>query len=676
MTPLALRRYRPAELLGEGGPAARAIPGYQPREGQIQMAEAILARLEEGGHAAIEAPTGIGKTLAYLIPAVISGRRVVISTHTKTLQDQIIEKDLPLLGRILAEIGVELVRASADDQGPPGPDQLRYALMKGRSNYLCLDRLEKKGRQQKFLFAPEPASHDLYAELTAWSRSTTRGDRAELVGLPERAPVWDELDARSEICHGTRCAHFEACFVTRMRREASSAQLVIVNHHLLLADLALRAQASLQRDGRSFGEVIPEAEALILDEAHGLEETASEYFGGQLSSRKLEHFLKDSTQWITENGGASGAAQLAAAAGATEAVFEALPRRDGRVAIGKPEGEDDPFHEARRAALPAHQALLGLAQRFSAKDEDGPGVGLARRAVDLAENLNFVLAAQDPDYVYYSERSGRTATLGASPINVSHLLRQFLFDAYGAVVLTSATLATGAGHLDFFLRSVGAPEDTTGLVLESPFDYPRQAALYLPTDAPEPDAPGVVLELARHGRQLIELMGGGAMFLFTSYRSMQAVHRILKQELRYPVLLQGERPKRELLKAFVEQAPAVLFGTASFWEGVDVPGDPLRLVLIDRLPFDPPNDPLGQARGARLEAEGKSPFNTYHLPRAILRLKQGFGRLVRGPTDRGVVALLDRRIQTRPYGQRFLRALPAARRIHHLSDLEHWLKSG
>lgn len=640
------------------------------------MAEAILARLEEGGHAAIEAPTGIGKTLAYLIPAVISGRRVVISTHTKTLQDQLIEKDLPLLGRILAQVGVELVRASAFDSTPTPPQQLRYALMKGRTNYLCLDRLEKKGRQQRFLFAPEAESHDLYAELDAWSRTTARGDRAELVGLPERAPIWDELDARSEICHGSRCAHFDACFVTRMRREAAAAQLVIVNHHLLLADLALRAQASLQRDGRSFGEVIPEAEALILDEAHGLEETASEYFGGQLSSRKLEHFLKDATQWTAQHGGAAGTAQLAQVSAATAEVFTSLPRREGRVAIPRPGSAEDPFTAARSAGAPARAALLGLAQRLGARDDDPVGAGLARRAQDLAENLSFVLAANDPDFVYYAERTARSALLGASPINVSHLLRQFLFDAYGAVVLTSATLATGAGQLDFFLRSVGAPEETQGLVLDSPFDYPRQAALYLPVDAPEPDAPGAALELARHGRQLIDLLGGGAMFLFTSYRAMQAVHPILKRELAYPVFIQGERPKRELLKAFVEQAPAVLFGTASFWEGVDVPGDPLRLVLIDRLPFDPPNDPLGQARGARLEAEGKSPFNTYHLPRAILRLKQGFGRLVRGPSDRGVVALLDRRIQTRPYGQRFLRALPAARRIHHLPDLEAWLKSG
>jgi ATP-dependent DNA helicase DinG len=664
--------YRARELLDAGSAASRAIPGYQPREGQIRMAEAVLTRLEEGGHAAIEAPTGIGKTLAYLVPAVISGRRIVISTHTKTLQDQIIEKDLVLLGKILAEVGLELVRASASDPEERPPGQIRYALMKGRSNYLCLDRLEKKGRQTRFAF--ENNGHDLYEELSSWSRTTQRGDRSELVGLNERAPIWDELDARSEICHGMRCASYDSCFVTRMRREAALAQIVVVNHHLLLADLALKAQASLQKDGRSFGVVIPECDALILDEAHGLEETASEYFGGQISAKKLERFAMDATASSVAISGAKASALLAKAIGRAEGVFEALPRRDGRVVIGQ-DAPDDPFRAARSEAKEACAALLDLASAWEAGPDEPALIGFARRARDLAENLGFVLSAADPDYVYFAERSGKTAVLGASPIDVAELLGRFLFEAYGAVVLTSATLATGAGKLDYFLKAIGAPAGTEGLVLDSPFDYPRQAAIYLPSDAPEPDGPGAIEGLVKQGKALIDLVGGGAMFLFTSHRVMQAVHAQLRPQLAYPVLIQGERPKGELLRVFVEKAPAVLFGTASFWEGVDIPGDPLRLVLIDRLPFDSPNDPLGQARGARLEALGKSPFNSYHLPRAILRLKQGFGRLVRGPSDRGIVALLDKRIQTKPYGQRFLHALPAARRIHHFDDLKAWLAS-
>ena len=665
------------DLLGPDGVAPRIVDGWEAREGQVRMAEAILERLVDRGTLVVEAPTGVGKTLAYLVPAVLSGRQVVISTNTKNLQDQLIDKDLPLLRLMLAELDVDLVRARGDDfsSGEPEPvNQVRYALMKGRSNYLCWERLAKKTPQQSFAFDNDA---DIWADLNDWSRRTERGDRAELVGLPERSAVWDEVDARSETCQGSRCASYERCFVVRMRREAERAQLIIVNHHLLLADLSLKAQAALAPDGRAFGSVIPETDCLILDEAHSLEETASMYFGGSVSNRKLERFARDAGQYAQDSGSGVASVALARAVSTSEGLFDSLPSEDGRVRVPAPDGPAAEarvrarFGEAQRRLPDATQALDVLADRL--EDADSPTTeALARRARDIAESFRFVLAADDPDYVFWSERQGKTVTLGAAPVRVGHLLARFLFARFDAVALTSATLSAGQDHCRYFMESVGAPDETEAMVLDSPFDYPVQAALFLPADAPDPTNPGVADHLARQGRALIELVGGGALFLFTSHRQMRAVHDRLRSHLPYPVLLQGDRPKRELLRTFVEQAPAVLFATMSFWEGVDIPGDPLRLVLIDKLPFDAPDDPLVVARGQRLAAEGKSAFSELQLPRAILRLKQGFGRLVRGRNDRGIVAILDRRMQTKAYGRRFLKALPDATVIRTLDAVGEW----
>ncbi|MEM7675039.1 MAG: ATP-dependent DNA helicase [Myxococcota bacterium] len=642
------------------------------------MAEAILDRLLDGGHVVVEAPTGVGKTLAYLVAAVLSGRQVVISTNTKNLQDQIIDKDLPLLGRMLAELGTSLVRADPDVSSAE-PDSVRYALMKGRSNYLCIDRLNKKTQQHAFSFV---STDDVWAELNAWRRRTTRGDRAELPGLPERSSVWDEVDARSEICHGTKCPSYESCFVVRMRKEAEQADLVVVNHHLLMADLALKAQATITSEGRAFGSVIPDAACLILDEAHSIEETASMYFGGSVSNLKVDRFIQDVRRWADDAGADVRAESVATltlprAIATSENLLNSLPSDEGRIQVPSPRGAPAQarmrarFGETHRRLPEAVQALEVLAERLESVQAPTSD-GLARRARDLAESFRFVLTAEDDDYVYWSERQGKKTTLGAAPVRVGPLLSRFLFARFDAVALTSATLSAGSDRCRFFMESVGAPEDTEALVLDSPFDYAVQAALYLPEDAPAPSTPQVTQQLAKHGDALIRAVGGGAMYLFTSHRQMRAVHDRLRPRLPYPVLIQGDQPKRALLKAFVERAPAVLFATMSFWEGVDIPGDPLRLVLIDKLPFDAPDDPLVVARGQTLAAEGKSPFAALQLPRAILRLKQGFGRLVRGHADRGIVAILDRRLQTKGYGRQFLRALPATRILRNIEEVEQW----
>lgn len=641
------------------------------------MAEAVAARLAKGGVLAVEAPTGIGKTLAYLVPALLSGRRVVVSTNTKTLQDQIVGKDLPLLERAFSAAGIELLRAGPEPRGLFEKGRLGYALMKGRSNYLCLERLDRHRRQGRLPFE----SRVVFERITRWAEKTARGDRAELDAVADDAPEWSDVDARAETCIGQRCPRYEGCFVVRMRREATNADLIIVNHHLLLADLALRAEASLSPEGRAFGEVIPSGDALIVDEAHALEETASEYFGGEISTRKLARFTQDAMEWTAAqpvSEALSIGGQLTEALARAEAVFAEIPRQEARVRLAAEDDGGGVVEALRRAAREAEAALQALSGRFEAQQWDPVAESLGRRARALADAMRFVTAAADRDFVYWAERKGRHARMGAAPIEVADLLGQYLFGVFRSVVLTSATLTTGArvereAGFGYFLSRVGAPEASERLHLETPFDYARQAALYLPKHLPAPDHPRALEELALIGGELIERVGGGAFFLFTSHRVMREVCERLRRKLPYPVLLQGEAPKGALIRAFVERAPAVLFATASFWEGVDVPGDPLRLVLIDRLPFASPGDPVVAARLERLEAKGHSSFSSYQVPQAILRLKQGFGRLVRSRTDRGVVAILDSRLHQKSYGARFLAALPSAERIERLEELEHWL---
>jgi ATP-dependent DNA helicase DinG len=662
-------------VLGPGGALARAHPRWEPRAEQLEMAEAVAAALRAGGSLAVEAPTGVGKTLGYLVPALLDGRRVIVSTHTKTLQEQIVEKDLPILARALAELGVTLRAADLWDEGRSEDDEARWALMKGRGNYLCLDRLDRQRRQGRLAFAQNP--DDPVDRIAGWARETESGDRSELSWLAEDNPLWAELDARAEICQGKKCARYDDCFVVRMRRRAAVADVIVVNHHLLLADLALKAEASLSPEGRSFGEVIPKADALIIDEAHALEEIASDYFGGDVSSRRLERLAKDAAAWVaflsTDGRRHPVDDLLLSAAMAAEAVFRALPDTDGRVRL-----DDAPrFREARRLAPPAAEALEALAAGIELRSEgvDPVGESIARRARDLGAALGFVLGAAEADYVYWVDKRGRSARLGASPIEVAPLLREHLFGRFDAVVMTSATLTTrGDRGFGYFLGRIGAPASTDTQALGSPFDYPRQVALYLPPAVPEPNEPGFLEAACAVGEELIELVGGGAFFLFTSHRMMRAACERLRPHIDHPVLLQGEAPKAELLRAFVRKAPAVLFATASFWEGVDVPGDPLRLVIIDRLPFAAPTDPVVAARAARIEARGHSPFATYQVPQAILRLKQGFGRLVRTRDDRGVVALLDRRVRTKAYGRQFLNALPPATRVSDPEHLRRWLR--
>ncbi len=627
------------EILGPDGVAARVLPGYESRPQQLEMAHLVARALRGERPAVIEAGTGTGKTLAYLVPAALSEKKVVISTATKTLQEQLAQKDIPLL----VQLGLPV----------------KAAFMKGRGNYLCLLRKEQFEAAPMFMMRNEES---LYADVRAWAAETPTGDRAELE-LPETFAPWREINSTAETCIGQKCSHYDACFIVKMRRAAQSADLVVVNHHLFFADLAVRSSSA----GDFGGEVIPRYEAVIFDEAHAVEEIATDFFGVQVSNYRAEDLTRDVTRALATRPQMPRAAQDAVhhAEETGAAFFETVGmamRSDARVPLVK-----NALRQSQPALDALQEALRTLGAQLSAGASDQEISALERRCRDLSSALNTVSAADDPSFAYWAERRGRGRFLNAAPIDVAQELRARLYETTRTAIFTSATLATG-GSLDYFKQRVGLDDEVTQAVLSSPFDYERQAALYLPTDLPEPNAPGFIEAAAETILALVRLTEGRAFALFTSYRNMQAAHQLLRDRLSWPTLLQGERPKAALLAEF-KARPSVLFATQSFWEGVDVPGDALSLVVIDKLPFASPADPLVAARAARINAAGGDAFSSYQVPAAALALKQGFGRLIRTRQDRGIVALLDRRVTQKSYGRFFLRSLPPCPRFDDLESL-------
>ncbi len=643
-------------ILGPGGLFARAAEGYEHRPQQIEMARLVRRVLAERRFALIEAGTGTGKTLAYLIPAILSGRRVVISTATKTLQEQIVGKDLPRLREV-----VDL--------------DFRATVMKGRSNYLCLWRLERADDDPRFTLASRHEAR-AFQLIRDWSRETETGDKAEL-DLPENVLVWRALSATSETCAGQRCPRHAQCFVTRMRQQAVDSDLLIVNHHLLFADLALKTTRA-----NAGAEVIPRYEAVVFDEAHAVEDVATEYFGCGASDYRLEDLLHDARSALAGDKEQLGAGPLMLK---IEAVSENLFHTVNRML---PRGSDQP-RRFTRADAPALQeatgelcdVLMAFASRI-ARSEDPDVQGIGRRAKEISGDLEFLSGMENPTFVYWAEARARATFLRAAPIDVANELRERLYQVANTVVFTSATLAA-QGRLDFAKRRLGLADPETGedlyaveaLVVSSPFDFLTQAALYAPTALPEPADPRFVEQVAEEIYALCELTGGRAFALFTSLRNMTEAHRLLKDRLPYRVLLQGERPKQALLAEFKER-PAVLFAAHSFWEGVDVVGDALSLVIIDKLPFASPADPVVAARVELLKARGHDAFGEYQVPQAALALRQGFGRLIRSRRDRGIVAVLDRRLTTKSYGRAFLASLPRCPRTADRRVIAQWWERG
>lgn len=624
-------------ILGPGGPLARALPGYEDRPEQLRMAEAVARSIERETTLLVEAGTGTGKTLAYLVPAILSGKKVVVSTGTRALQDQIVDKDLPLLA---ATTGL-VVRAAA---------------MKGLTNYVCRRRLEEALGE-----ARAGASRELLA-IAQWARGSELGDRAELGDVADDHSSWNLVTSSTETRIGAKCAHFAECFVSEMRARAEAAQIVVVNHHLYFADLATRSAFSRG--------VLPEHDAVIFDEAHRIEDVATEFFGVRVGSRRIESLLHDARRSLLAErhldpfGRGDSQALLDAVAARAADFFRSLPDTGGpgtattsltRESIGSAVVTGT-WH----ALDDALEALAAHLRRVGAGSE--PLGQAARRAQEIREGLATILDARGGATVRYVERRARSVNLTAAPIDLSELLREKLFFRTGAVVLTSATLAT-AGDFTFLRQRLGVDFDVEEMVLGSPFDWVRQAALYTPTQLPDPRDPGYLEAASAEIEALVGLTGGGAFVLCTSLRMMRALHGALAGRLGVPCLLQGEQPKGVLLDRFRALGHAVLFATASFWEGIDVPGDALRLVIIDKLPFEVPSDPVVAARIAHLEENGHNAFSAYQVPSAAISLKQGFGRLVRSRTDRGIVAILDRRLTARGYGKVLLRSLPQCARV-------------
>ena len=615
------------DILGAGGPLARHLPGFTPRRAQRRMASAVAEALAERSVLMVEAGTGTGKTFAYLVPALLAGLRVLVSTGTRTLQDQLHAKDVPLVAGAI---------------GNP----VKVALLKGRSNYLCTYRMKRLVTQRTLdgVATPDP----LLARIEEWSKVTATGDLAEVPGLTEAQSLWPQVTSTRDNCLGQRCPEYNGCHVVAARREAQGADLVIVNHHLLLADL------SLKEDG--FGDLLGTADAVILDEAHQLPDLATQFFGAQASSRQVETLLAEGRAALLRAGGSL--ADLGPTArtveAATNAVLGAVPRGAAR------QRWEDAGADLESAVLALVSALRDYGETLGAVSSEAAATTVAGRAAELAGTFERIALCSDADGARTLEATGRGFTLGLLPFDISARFQALITARPAAWVFTSATLSVGEDFSHFAGRlGLGA---APALRIPSPFDYEQQAMLYLPERMPEPSAPGYVDAVIEASIPLLEASGGGAFLLFTSHRALaQGAARLRAGwdgAAERPLLVQGEGPRERLLREFREHGDAVLLGTASFWEGVDVKGDALRLVIIEKLPFASPDDPLTKARIEHLQRSGGNAFRDYQLPEAVLALKQGVGRLIRSETDRGMIVICDPRLLGKSYGRVFRASLP------------------
>jgi ATP-dependent DNA helicase DinG len=630
-----------AEQLGAGGSLSRLVAGFAVRPEQVEMSRAVAHAVKTGRTLVCEAGTGTGKTFAYLVPALLCGRRVVLSTATRNLQEQLFHRDIPLVRRALG--------ATA-----------RVALLKGRQNYLCLDRLERGD------LAPVGASRRELAALARvreWSRTTRSGDLAELVDLAEDSPLRRELTSTTDNCLGQDCPHLADCHVLRARHAAAGADVVVVNHHLLLADLALR------HDG--LGEVLPPSEVVVVDEAHQLGELVSELFGETLGSRQLLELARDASRaHAREAGDLPG---LEAAAGALDDAVHRL-----RVTLGA-ESRRVPWEAILQAdagtGIGSLAGALGrLEEALKSAAERGPALGQChRRAERFRQRLEYMTEAAPGQRVQWLEVFPRAFVLHATPLEIGPVFAARARARRSAWVFTSATLAVG-GSFEHFSGTLGLADRDEAL-WGSPFDYRRQALCYVPPGLPDPNAPEYTARCTEAALPVLEASRGRAFLLFTSHRALREAARRLGEAGRFPLLVQGEAPRSELLRRFTESPGAVLLGTSSFWEGVDVRGEALSCVLIDRLPFAVPDDPVARARAAALTRAGGNPFLELQLPQAVLALKQGVGRLIRDVHDRGVLVLCDPRLLQRSYGQVFLQSLPPFPLTRQLADVQAFFGS-
>jgi ATP-dependent DNA helicase DinG len=614
------------QFFSRKGPLSRWHPNYEHRPGQLQMAEAVASALEEKKPLLVEAGTGTGKTLAYLVPAILSGKRIVISTGTKNLQEQLFYKDVPFL--------------AGHFERP-----LKVCYMKGRSNYLCRQKLHDARKEPVLSGLEEVADYQI---IRKWEETTETGDRAEITSLAENSGAWAKLDARRDLCTGQKCPQFERCFLTRMHQRAVESDIIIVNHHLFFADLAVKDE--------DYGGIIPDYTAVIFDEAHEVEDVAGQYFGLSISNYQFQELRRDVAALARQKEfGSQELDRILDALGEhADSFFALFPASEGRSGF---RGQEE-FLECHGEAYRMVRSALELVGTHLQLIKDAPeeAIPLFRRVRELHDALGAWMEHVDRSNVYWIERRGRGCFLQATPIDVAPLLSERLFDRVDTVVLTSATLAV-AGTFEYARTRLGVQHART-LIVPGHFDFPSQALLYVPPHLPDPRDGGFTHAASREILKLLRLSRGRAFVLFTSYQQMRLVYDRVSPVIEYPTLLQGTAPRSALLEGFRSTPGAVLFATASFWQGVDVPGEQLSCVIIDKLPFAVPSDPVVEARIRSIREDGGNPFYDYQIPQAALALKQGFGRLIRSRSDRGVLVLLDNRISKQRYGQVFFDSLP------------------
>ncbi len=634
------------EFFGEGGLLSKTLVGYEFRPGQVDMAREVLDALIEGRYSLVEAGTGTGKTLAYLLPVLLSGRRAVISTGTRNLQDQIIESDVPIIERAYKY-----------------ERKIKAVTLKGRNNYLCLRRFSRFIAQGAFEFKSDV---NVFKMIEAWSRKTKTGDRAEIEGLPDDFAPWYEISSSPDSCLGQKCFHFDDCFVNRMRREAQSADIVIVNHHLFLADLEIKSSGGMG--------VIPKYEAAVLDEAHNLERVSTSHFGITVSPFRVEELIRDLFAEMGAEGINKDVQNAALKVGESSAAFfGALMKKKGFSNKGEAVKRrilKDFFTEGEREKAAALRSRLQiLRDRVRGLSADSVNT-IVWRAEEISDAIDFIVTMPDDGYVFICERRGRGIFLSALPLDIAGEMKRHLFDCIDTLIFTSATL-TVSGKFDFFKSSIGLDGETAERVIPGGFDTGSHTLLYVPRDLPPPGNRDFVGAVSKAVEEIVKASSGRALVLFTSIKNMREVHDELLKRLPFEALMQGEAPRHILLKRFQKEVSSVLFATASFWEGVDVPGEALSAVVIDKLPFDSPADPLIEAKMEYLERGGANPFMEFQLPRAVISLRQGMGRLIRSDSDRGVLSILDSRLYKRSYGRIFFESLtefPATDRIGDVKD--------
>ena len=620
------------ELLGDAGPLADRVPGFFPRKEQQLMAAATADTIAANKTLIVEAGTGTGKTFAYLMPALQSGKKVIISTGTRHLQDQLFGKDLPVVRDAL--------------KAP-----VQSALLKGRANYLCWHRMGTAAADGRKLSGRQ--LHEL-EEIRAWSAQTASGDIAELGRVPEDSIIWPRVTSTVENCLGQECEYFQDCFVVKARRHALDADIVVINHHLLFADMVLKEEG--------FGELLPGADAFIIDEAHQLPEVASVFFGTTLSSHQLRDLVRDTRlEHVREAGDMQ---DLPEAADRLEAMTHQLRLTLGQTDRRSAWSEVSVDAAVQDALLQLSACLQQLTDWLVIAAERGKGLDSCRvRAVLLKERLALLMKHASSEYIHWFETFRTSFRLNLTPLNVAPIFRNCLDNLSSAWVFTSATLAVG-DSFEHFAGQLGL-DDARQLKLDSPFDYRNNALLYLPDNMPAPNERFYVDAVVTCVRDVLEASAGRAFVLFTSHSALQAAAAQLQDTLEFPLLVQGTAPRSELLGRFRELGNAVLLGTGSFWEGVDVRGAALSCVIIDKLPFSSPGDPILQARIEALREQGINPFMAHQLPNAVINLKQGVGRLIRDRGDRGVLVLCDPRLRSKAYGRIFLKSLP---QMPHTSD--------